>query len=44
MLAPLRTDSAPFLAPLPHLKSKVKLDNLSYFRKYATKIYKNVCF
>ena len=35
--------SAP-TAPLPHLKSKVKLNKLSYFRKYATKIYKNVCF
>ena len=39
--APPHRQRAP---PPPHLKSKAKLDNLSYFRKYTTKIYKNVCF
>ena len=38
---PSAPTAPPFLAPLPHSKSKAKL---SYFRKYATKIYKNVCF
>ena len=41
---PSTPTAPPFLAPLPHLKSKAKLNKLSYFRKYATKIYKNVCF
>ena len=41
---PSALTAPPFLAPLPHLKSKKKLNNLSYFRKYATKIHKNVCF
>ena len=41
---PSAPTAPPFLAPLPHLKSKAKLNKLSYFRKYATKIYKNVCF
>ena len=41
---PSAPTAPPFLAPLPHLKSKAKFNKLSYFRKYATKIYKNVCF
>ena len=41
---PSAPTAPPFLVPLPHLKSKAKLNKLSYFRKYATKIYKNVCF
>ena len=41
---PSSPTAPPFLAPLPHLKSKAKSNNLSYFRKYATKICKNVCF
>ena len=42
--APPHRQPPPFLAPLPHLKSNAKLNNLNYFRKYTTKIYKNVCF
>ena len=41
---PSAPTAPPFLAPLLHLKSKAKLNKLSYFRKYATKIYKSVCF
>ena len=41
---PSAPTAPPFLTPLLHLKSKAKLNNLSYFRKHATKIYKNVCF
>ena len=41
---PSAPTAPPFLTPLLHLKSKAKLNNLSYFRKYATKIYKNGCF
>ena len=41
---PSAPTAPPFLAPLPHVKSKAKLNKLNYFRKYATKIYKNVCF